>query len=296
MCGIVGLFLKDPALQPALGRFTAAMLATLTDRGPDSAGFAVYGEGRPGAVKLTLRVPTPIDLHTLAAGFDVEDFRVARHDDHVVLTIPSQQEQEMRDRLATQAPQASVVGSGQRIELYKGVGLPLEVCGRFGLGDMGGTHAIGHTRMATESAVTTAGAHPFSTGPDQCLVHNGSLSNHNGVRRTMEREGIAFETDNDTEVAARYLSWRMHQGARLDEALRAALIDLDGFYTFVIGTESGFGVLRDPIACKPAIIAETDGYVAFGSEYRALVDLPGIEAADVFEPEPARVYFWEHRA
>jgi glutamate synthase domain-containing protein 1 len=161
---------------------------------------------------------------------------------------------------------------------------------------MGGTHAIGHTRMATESAVTIAGAHPFSTGADQCLVHNGSLSNHNAIRRILKADGQVFETENDTEVAAGYLSWRLAQGARLDEALTAALSDLDGFYTFVVGTKSGFGVLRDPIACKPAVMAETDDYVAFGSEYRALVDLPGIGDARIFEPEPQKVYFWERQA
>jgi methylamine---glutamate N-methyltransferase subunit A len=164
------------------------------------------------------------------------------------------------------------------------------------LAEMAGTHAIGHTRMATESAVTIAGAHPFSTGPDQCLVHNGSLSNHNAVRRMLRRQHFEFDTENDTEVAAGYLSWRLSQGARLDEALNAALIDLDGFYTFVVGTRSGFGVLRDPVACKPAVMAETDDYVAFGTEYRALVDLPGIEQAAIFEPEPQRVYFWERAA
>jgi methylamine---glutamate N-methyltransferase subunit A len=150
--------------------------------------------------------------------------------------------------------------------------------------------------MATESAVTIAGAHPFSTGADQCLVHNGSLSNHNAIRRILKADGQVFETENDTEVAAGYLSWRLAQGARLDEALTAALSDLDGFYTFVVGTKSGFGVLRDPIACKPAVMAETDDYVAFGSEYRALVDLPGIEDARIFEPEPQKVYFWERQA
>jgi glutamate synthase domain-containing protein 1 len=160
---------------------------------------------------------------------------------------------------------------------------------------MNGTHAIGHTRMATESAVTTEGAHPFSTGADQCLVHNGSLSNHNGVRRMLARQGVRMETENDTEVAAGYLTWRMREGARLDEALHAVLSDLDGFYTFVVGTETGFGVLRDPVACKPAVMAETDRYVAFATEYRALIVLPGIATARLFEPEPARVYFWERR-
>jgi glutamate synthase domain-containing protein 1 len=158
---------------------------------------------------------------------------------------------------------------------------------------MAGSHGIGHTRMATESAVTTLGAHPFSTGADECLVHNGSLSNHNNLRRTLQHDGMEFETENDTEVAAAYLTWRMNQGMNLGEALEKSLEDLDGFYTFVVGTRNGFGVLRDPIACKPAVLAETDQYVAFGSEYRALVSLPGIEAAKVWEPEPATVYFWE---
>jgi glutamate synthase domain-containing protein 1 len=180
------------------------------------------------------------------------------------------------------------------MELYKEVGLPSEVVKRFALAEMGGTHGIGHTRMATESAVTTDGAHPFSTGPDQCLVHNGSLSNHNSVRRTLAHDGLRFETENDSEVAAAYLTWRMRQGASIEGALDASLKDLDGFYTFVVGTESGFAVLRDPIACKPAVMAETDDYVAFGSEYRALVDLPNIACARVFEPEPATVYAWKH--
>ena len=164
---------------------------------------------------------------------------------------------------------------------------------RFGIRAMGGSHGVGHTRMATESAVTTLGAHPFSTADDQCLVHNGSLSNHNALRRRLTPRGFGSKTENDTEVAACYLAWRLAEGAGLGEALEGALVDLDGFFTFVTGTRNGFGVVRDPIACKPAVLAETDDYVAFGSEYRALAGLPGIEAARVWEPEPATVYFWE---
>jgi glutamate synthase domain-containing protein 1 len=187
----------------------------------------------------------------------------------------------------------SVVGVGKRMSLFKEVGRPEEVAARFGLDKMTGSHAIGHTRMATESAVTTNGAHPFTTGLDQCLVHNGSLSNHNAVRRELQRNGLTFQTDNDSEVAAGFLTWKMREGASLEQAMESSLEALDGFYTFVIGTESGFGVLRDPIACKPAVMAETERWVAFGTEYRALVDLPGIDAAKVWEPEPAKVYFWE---
>lgn len=298
MCGIAGLFLKNPERAAELGRLTAGMLTTLSDRGPDSAGFAVYGAATDDRLKLTLRLPPHADPQLIAGSLgDALGTHVAlsRHDDHVVLKIPVGQEESARRALAAIAPEARIVGAGRRMELYKGVGLPADVSARFGLPDMAGSHAIGHTRMATESAVTTAGAHPFSTGTDQCLVHNGSLSNHNAVRRMLMREGMVFETENDTEVAAGYLSWRLAQGARLDEALRATLADLDGFYTFVVGTESGFAVLRDPVACKPAVMAETDDYVAFGTEYRALVDLPGIEQAHLFEPAPQRVYYWERQ-
>jgi len=289
MCGIVGLFLKDAALEPQLGGLVAGMLTVMSDRGPDSAGFAIYGDGRPDQLKLTVR---GADLEGVAAALGPMIAGLVR-DTHLVLTLPAVEEARVRAWLATQRPDLAVTGAGQRIELYKEVGLPGAVAERFGLAQMSGTHAIGHTRMATESAVTTAGAHPCSTGADQCLVHNGSLSNHRSLRRKLEPQGIAFSTDNDSEVAAGYLTWRLREGASLSEALESSLTDLDGFFTFVVGTENGFAVLRDPIACKPAVMAETDQYVAFGSEYRALVGLPGIETARVFEPEPARVYAWE---
>jgi glutamate synthase domain-containing protein 1 len=293
MCGIAGLFLKNRALEPELGAMTASMLSVLTDRGPDSAGFAIYGAGDSEHVKLTLRGPKNYDFLRLAAAFDAS---ASVRDDHAVLSVPAARAAQVRAALAEHHPEIALVASGSRMELFKGVGLPDEVCGRFGLASMGGSHAIGHTRMATESAVTIQGAHPFSTGPDQCLVHNGSLSNHNDIRRVLIRENLSFETQNDSEVAAGFLSWKLREGAKLDAALHAALDTLDGFYTFVVGTESGFGVLRDPVACKPAVMAETEDYVAFGSEYRAMADLPGISKAHLFEPEPAKVYFWERPA
>jgi glutamate synthase domain-containing protein 1 len=293
MCGIVGLFLKDRALEPQLGGLLAAMLEVMTDRGPDSAGFAVYGEGQPGRTKLTLRGSNLADLAKNVSDVLGAPVQGVLRDTHVVLSAPSEREAALRTWLAAHRPDITVIGSGQRIELYKEVGLPADVSERFGLAGMSGTHGVGHTRMATESAVTTDGAHPFSTGADQCLVHNGSLSNHRSLRRMLEPRGITFSTDNDSEVAAGYLSWKLREGAGLAQALEDSLSDLDGFFTFVVGTESGFAVLRDPISCKPAVMAETDQYVAFGSEYRALVGLPGIEAARVFEPEPARVYAWE---
>ena len=289
-------FLKDPTLEPELGRLTAGMLATLSDRGPDSAGFAVYGAGRErrDQAHASRAVSRGDERRSPASiGRAFTDANVALHDTHAVVGVDAGRRPALSEWLADEAPEIEIVGRGHRMELYKEVGLPEKVAERFGLAAMTGTHAIGHTRMATESAVTTDGAHPYSTGPDQCLVHNGSLSNHNNLRRVLKREGFSFETENDTEVAAGYLTWKMREGMSLGDALKGSLDDLDGFYTFVVGTENGFGVLRDGIACKPAVMAETDRYVAFGSEYRALAGLPGIETARIWEPEPATVYFWE---
>ncbi len=297
MCGIVGLFLKDPALEPRLGEMVQTMLSTMCERGPDSAGFAVYGAPADGRTKMTLQSADP---DTDFAGLVAElrrnanvEAALAVKSTHAVLTVPSAMTAVVRAELKASHPGIRVMSVGDAIEIYKEVGYPTDVASRFDLARMRGTHAIGHTRMATESAVTTLGAHPFSTGDDQCLVHNGSLSNHNALRRELVREGMTFETENDSEVAAAYLTHKMQKGMNLGEALEKSLDDLDGFFNFVVGTKSGFGVIRDPIACKPAVMAETGDWVAFGSEYRALVDLPGIESARVWEPEPATVYFWE---
>jgi glutamate synthase domain-containing protein 1 len=298
MCGIVGLFLKDKSLEPKLGELLTDMLITMTDRGPDSAGIAIYSGADDGRAKITVQSATPdADFKNLdqdlknAIGKPV---LMLVKSSHAVLEVPLDQLDSARSALTQLRPNIKVMSVGDSLEIYKEVGLPKDVAARFDVSKMTGSHGIGHTRMATESAVTTMGAHPFSTGPDQCLVHNGSLSNHNGLRRELIREGMTFETQNDTEVAAAYVSHKLKEGQNLGQALESGLEDLDGFYTFVVGTKDGFGVVRDPIACKPAVMAETDQYVAFGSEYRALVNLPGIENARVWEPEPATVYFWKH--
>lgn len=292
MCGIAGIFLKDPSLECELGGLLAGMLAPLCDRGPDSAGFAVYGDTTPGHCKLTIRAPRTVEFKRLlhAVGAAISSYKI--HDTHLVIVVTHERVTEVIAEIGIHS-EFTIIGIGRRMAVFKDVGRPDQVASRFNLEGMTGTHAIGHTRMATESAVTTDGSHPFTTGPDQCLVHNGSLSNHNAVRRELIRQGLEFKTENDSEVAAGFLTWKMREGASLEQAMEASLSALDGFYTFVIGTESGFGVLRDPIACKPAVMAETERWVAFGTEYRALVDLPGIGGAQVWEPEPARPYFWE---
>jgi amidophosphoribosyltransferase len=298
MCGIVGLFLKDANLEDNLGNLLSDMLVTMTDRGPDSAGIAIYADKNAGRAKFTIQsdnahqdfkdLPNYLNKHLNCNA----DIRI--NDTHAVLTLDVSSTDKFSETLKSFNPEIRIMSRGSSLEIYKEVGLPKQVTERFKVPQMSGRHGIGHTRMATESAVTTMGAHPFNTGLDQCLVHNGSLSNHNSLRRQLRREGVHIETENDTEVGAAYLTWKMQNGASLGEALESSLEDLDGFFTFVVGTEDGFGVVRDPIACKPAVMAETDQYVAFGSEYRALVNLPEIESARVWEPEPATVYFWKH--
>jgi methylamine---glutamate N-methyltransferase subunit A len=297
MCGIVGLFCKSPELEPRLGEYLSAMLVQMDSRGPDSAGVAVYRDPAPtGWSKLSLYSADPEqdwnaiggELAAALGGAETVSVR-AKH--AIVLVEAGADEAERWVRL--HHPELRVMSAGHTIEIYKEVGAPRAFAEAFALADFQGTHALGHTRMATESRVTTAGAHPFSTGNDLCLVHNGSLSNHNRLRRQLQREGIEFQTENDTEVAAGYLTWRMREGATLEQALEGCLDDLDGFYTFLVGTADGFAVLRDPIACKPAVLAETDDWVAMASEWRAIAVLPGAADARMWEPEPTVVYAWE---
>jgi methylamine---glutamate N-methyltransferase subunit A len=310
MCGIAGLFSKSPEVSESLGHHLGDMLLQLGDRGPDSAGVAIYRNPAPsGSCKVTLHSPTQgYDWNgvqvALAEAFGAEDAEVrASHAVVVVDTDADSAVAWLRERY----PELRVMSAGEAIEIYKEAGHPADFLERFsfseprarGRGRPGperspsGTHALGHTRMATESKVTTDGSHPFSTGLDLCLVHNGSLSNHNRLRERLRAEGIEFQTENDSEVAAGYLTWRMREGASLEQALEGCLADLDGFYTFAVGTVDGFAVLRDPIACKPAVMAETEGWVAMASEYRAIATLPGADEARMWEPEPGQVYSWE---
>ena len=295
MCGIVGIYLKNEDLRPQLGGLLAAMLVEMSDRGPDSAGIALYRDPVPdSSCKLTLHAAGHYawdDLQTEMAAYLKADINLAVHASHAVV-IASTDVASVQDWLRTEHPELQVMSAGSAIEIYKEKGLPREFVKKFKLHELNGSHALGHTRMATESAVTTEHSHPFSTGMDLCLVHNGSLSNHNRLRRTLRDEGVNFQTDNDSEVAAGYLMWRLREGDTLEAALDRALRDLDGFYTFAIGTKDGFAVLRDPIACKPAVIAETDEWVAMSSEFRAIAQLPGVDNATIWEPSPATVYIW----
>lgn len=300
MCGIVGLFSKSPQMGSRLGSHLGAMVAQMAERGPDSAGVAIYRDPvAAGSTKICLFSEDPhypwgmlCDELRLALGCEGEpDVRVS----HALLVVDSDAGVAAQ-WLGEHHPELRVMSAGESIEIYKEMGNPTDFVNRFGLDEIAGTHALGHTRMATESRVTTEHSHPFSTGLDLCLVHNGSLSNHNRLRLELRRAGISFGTDNDTEVAAGYLTWRLREGSSIEEALESCLTALDGFYTFAVGTSDGFAVLRDPFACKPAVLAETDDWVAMASEYRAIAILPGAADANVWEPAPGEVYSWRREA
>ena len=296
MCGIVGLLVKNPALREQLGELMLPMLIGMTERGPDSTGLAVFtapvADGR-----------RKFSLYSGEGEFDWTAFeraaRQALSDDsevsvqanHGVLEAAAPPPQ-VTGWIRAAYPRLHVLSAGQFIDLYKDVGAPAEVATRYDFRNLTGTHLVGHTRMATESAVTPDRAHPFTAGEDWCLVHNGSLSNPYQIRRKLEPLGIAFETDNDTEAACRYFEWRMREGDDLETAIHKGFEELDGFYTFLMGTKDELALVRDAFACKPAVVAETDDYVAISSEFRSLAKLPDVKNARIFEPVPEEVYVW----
>lgn len=295
MCGIVGLMIKTPALRSRLGELATPMLIGMTERGPDSAGLAVFTDEVAGGAR----------KYSLYSGQDGGDWERVRASasaalgkvaitvqaNHAVLRTDASADA-VRAWLKREHAQLHLLSVGRRIDLYKDIGAPAVVAERYDFSNLSGTHVVAHTRMATESAVTPAHAHPFTAGEDFCLVHNGSLSNPYQIRRKLEPRGIAFDTDNDTEAATRFLEWRLREGDDLESALRAGFDELDGFYTFLMGTADSLALVRDAFACKPAIVAETDDYVAVSSEFRSLAGLPGVKHAHLFEPKPEELYVW----
>ena len=290
MCGIVGIYLKNEKLESSLGSLLSKMLINMGSRGPDSAGFAIYKKEEKGKFKYSICLNNLIFDDFEKKINEYIEAKFEKNSDHVIIKTQTQPK-DMLSLLKNNFKEIALVGYGKSIEIFKQVGEPSDVVKKFKLEDYSGSHAIGHTRMATESAITTDGSHPYSTGEDECLVHNGSLSNHNNLRRKLKKSGVNFDSENDTEVAAGYISNNLSK-KNLRETLKDSLNELDGFYTFITGTKEGFAVLRDEIACKPAVIAETEDYVAIASEFQAMAHLPNVNNAKIFEPEPGIVYSW----
>ena len=300
MCGIVGLLVKTPALRERLGELMVPMLIGMTERGPDSAGLAVFTTPLPeNERKISVYsglTEEAADFNWLGLSHDLKahlgtTVGVEAKGNHAILTT-SLDPEVIKRWVKERHPKLHLLSTGRSIDLYKDIGTPAEVAARYDFSRLKGSHLVGHTRMATESAVTPDRAHPFTAGQDFCLVHNGSLSNPNGIRRMLEPRGITFETDNDTEAACRFLEWRLREGDDLETALQKGFEELDGFYTFLMGTPDKLALIRDPFACKPAVVAETAEYVAIASEFRSLAHLPDIKNAHVFEPAPEEMYVW----
>ena len=293
MCGIVGLYLKKKTLHNKLGFYLSGMLDNMSSRGPDSAGFAIYNNKES---KKNYKYSLCLNK-TLSRGFEQDikkkfkDITVKNISDHIVV-YTSATPKNFISYIKRNFSEISLVGYGRSIEIFKQVGNPKEIVKKFKLEKFSGSHAIGHTRMATESAITVDGSHPYSTGEDECLVHNGSLSNHNNLRRQLIKQGKNFDSLNDTEVAAGYISQKLSENKSMKKTLTECLTDLDGFYTFIAGTNKGFAVLRDEIACKPAVIAENNDYVAVASEFQAMAHLPYVNKSNIYEPKPGVVYTW----
>ena len=292
MCGIVGIYLKTKKYEKDLGKFLSGMLDGMATRGPDSAGFAIYTKQNKNKFKysICLNQLTDKEFKKKISKF-LKKITLKTFSDHVVLET-DEKPKKVLEILDSKLKEVSLVGYGKSIDIFKQTGNPKDVVRKFKLSSFSGTHAIGHTRMATESAITTQGSHPYSTSEDECLVHNGSLSNHNNIRRSLKKEGQKFNSENDTEVAAGYISNQISKGENLEETLKNSLKDLDGFYTFIAGTKDGFALLRDEIACKPAVVAETKDYVAVASEFQCMAHLPNVNTAKIFEPKPGIVYHW----
>lgn len=303
MCGIVGLHLKTPRYHDVLGHLLSPMLDCMGTRGSNSAGLAIYGEPVPqGFFRYSIRIDGVDSTeemksvvaalaealsNDLSATVTCERLRP----DGAVLVAP-ETVAAVSSCIRTRRPDATVVAFGRHVEVVKDVGAPREICLRHEISNRTGFQGIGHTRMATESAVTTDHSHPFAPYPDLALVHNGSFSNHATVRRRLEKEGITCVTDNDSEVAARLVARELGKGATLEVALKHMGNEMDGFYTLLVATGTEFAVMRDSFACKPLVVAETDDYVAVTSEYVAMTSLPGIETATVHEPMPEEIHVW----
>jgi glutamate synthase domain-containing protein 1 len=296
VCGIIGLMAKKEELRQSLGELVLPMFDCMAERGPDSAGLAVFA----AAVEPPLRRFSLFserhgyDWSGLAGSLETDlDCRadLVTRDNHAEVVAPLEVDR-LRQWLKQRGNGVRVLSVGHSIEVFKDVGRPDEVARRYEFSALRGTHCVGHTRMATESQVSPAHAHPFTAGEDFCLVHNGSLSNPYSLRRLLEEENLEFETDNDSEAACRFLQWRMRKGDTIEQALGSAFEKIDGFYTFLIGTANQMVLVRDPFACKPAVVAETDQYVAISSEFRSLAHLPGVSEANIFEPLPEQIYVW----
>ena len=284
MCGIVGYFEKTEA-GGRIGAKVLAMLTALGCRGPDSAGVAMWDRQSDG---IRVRVKLADDEQgALAEGRAREVLRRARALGRVEsvtsrggllgFEIAKGDAGELAAQIEAVDPSIEVVSMGRRLHIAKQVGAPANLEATFAVSKMTGTHALGHTRLSTESKVDLSHSQPFWAHgtPDLAIVHNGHITNYHRLRRLYEQEGVRFYTENDSEVIGIYLGRKLREGLSLREALDASLRDLDGSFSYLAATADAFGFAKDPFCLKPLIVGESDAAVAIANEEIALAAVLG---------------------
>lgn len=307
MCGIAGVIHRDGPGD--IGREITAMLQSMKHRGPDSTGYALYGAGAEGMV-LRVKLADPrgrgsigweedlerrlheVQTRLAKVGADVSD--LDRTTDYALrVTIDFDGDLKSLVDHVEDIAGCEVLSAGSSLEIVKDLGDAVEVAGQYGLAGFRGTHAIGHVRMATESDVDIAGAHPYWAYPfgDVAVVHNGQLTNYHQWRRRLERLGHRFASECDSEIIAVYLAEKLANGVSLDTAVKESLDDLDGVFTYVVVTKDSLGVAKDEMAAKPLVLYETDSLVALASEEVAIRAIIGHEI-DTYDPYEREALVW----
>jgi glutamate synthase domain-containing protein 1 len=310
MCGIAGLIHRGKTGD--IGREMTAMLQSLKHRGPDSTGFALYGSPKGNALVMRFKVAEQEDMKH---GFDIHDqvrTRRAEVDKRLKslgATIVSEDEATEyafrytldyggdKRKLANYIEDiegAEILSLGYGLELIKDLGDAAQVSGQYDLKGFKGSHALGHTRMATESDVDIRSAHPYWAYPfaDVAVVHNGQLTNYWTGRRDLERKGHRFMSNCDSELIAVYLANKMQEGAELEDAMKDSIEELDGVFTYLVATSDSLGMAKDVMAAKPMVLYESDKFIALASEEVAIRSVFPTEI-DTWDPYEGECRVWK---
>jgi len=312
MCGIAGLIHKGKTVN--IGKELQDMLQALKHRGPDSTGYALYGEGESDNYIMRFKVGENVKEGSTAVNEDksVYDSRRKQVDQHIrdlgANIIEDQQltpysfryvikyDKDLMEfsKRVESVKMTEILSMGKTLELVKDIGDATAVSKQYGLDKIKGTHAIGHSRMATESGVDIRSAHPFWGYPfsDVSVVHNGQLTNYWNSRRALENKGMRFMSECDSELIAVYLAEKMRRGIALEKGMHDSLKELDGVFTYLVATKDSLGMAKDTMAAKPMVLYESKDLVALGSEEIAIRTLLPKEI-DTYDPYDGEVKVWQ---
>ena len=304
MCGIMGYCGKSGAHDAELGATMLKMLNALGRRGPDSAGIALYADRPDGTHLMRVKLGDHGNFDDRAAEVlrRVGAVAVIREQEHtgeylrLVIGFEGDPKQ-LQANIESVHPEIEVISFGCALEIVKQVGSPQNLDQRFGIAHAGGTHAIAHTRLSTESRIDLSHSQPFWAhgSLDVASVHNGHITNYHKLRRQYEQRGVRFYTENDSEIIGLYLNEAMQAGATFAGALQSSVKYFDGSFSYLAATENEIGFAKDPFGLKPLIVTETDKFVAIATEEVALSAAFG-EDVETWEPPAGTVKTWNVRA